>query len=130
MKKTKTSKIGFVAGTALLGLLAGCVSHMDGPRAEADASPQSVYVEADVAAQDDYVYYPAIRFITAANGINMCIRTGVSGCRAPRPARCRKCAAVLAVRERQFPRLPGQPSRPDRETVPQTVGSGEVGSQG
>ena len=59
MKKNKTSKIGFIAGTALLGLLAGCVSHMDGPRAEADASPQSVYVEADVAARDDYVYYPA-----------------------------------------------------------------------
>ena len=59
MKKTKTSKIGFVAGTALLGLLAGCVAHVDGPRGEVDAPPSSVYVETGVAAQDDYVYYPA-----------------------------------------------------------------------
>lgn len=58
MKETKNSTIGFVFGMALSGLLAGCVSSVDGPRAGVYAPPQSVYVESGVAAQDDYVYYP------------------------------------------------------------------------
>jgi hypothetical protein len=59
MKKIKTSKIGFVVGTALLGLLTGCVGYVDGPRATVYAPAPSVYVESGVAVQDDYVYYPA-----------------------------------------------------------------------
>jgi hypothetical protein len=59
MKKTKNSTIGFVFGTALLGLSAGCVGYVGEPGAGVYAPPQSVYVESGVAAQDDYVYYPA-----------------------------------------------------------------------
>ena len=59
MKKTKTTTIGFIFGLALLGLLTGCVGYVDGPRAGVYAPPPSVYVEAGVAAQDDYIYYPA-----------------------------------------------------------------------
>jgi len=58
MTKIKTSKMGFAAGAALLGLLAGCASHVE-PAGEAYTPPQSLYVETGVAAQDDYVYYPA-----------------------------------------------------------------------
>jgi len=58
MKKTKTSTIGFVFGTAFLGLLAGCVGYVDEPRAGGYTPETSVYVETGVAAQDDYVYYP------------------------------------------------------------------------
>jgi hypothetical protein len=58
MNKTKNLKIGFGFGVAVLGLLTGCIGYMDGPRAHVYAPPPSVYVEAGVAAQDDYVYYP------------------------------------------------------------------------
>jgi hypothetical protein len=61
MNKTISSKIGLAIGTALLGLSSGCIGYVDGPR---DAGvyaqpPSSLYVETGVAAQDDYVYYPA-----------------------------------------------------------------------
>ena len=59
MKEIKTLKIGLAAGTALLGLLTGCVGYVNEPHGEVYAQPQSVYVETGVAAQDDYVYYPA-----------------------------------------------------------------------
>lgn len=58
MKKTKTTTFGSVFGLALLGLLTGCVGYVDGPR-EGAYTPPSVYMEAGVAGQDDYIYYPA-----------------------------------------------------------------------
>jgi hypothetical protein len=59
MKIAQYSTIGFVFGAALLGLSAGCVGYVDGPRGEVYAPAPSVYVEEGVPVQDDYVYYPA-----------------------------------------------------------------------
>jgi len=59
MKKTKNSKTGLVLGTAFLGLMAGCVGYVGGQREAVYAPAPSVYVESGIAAQDDYVYYPA-----------------------------------------------------------------------
>ena len=48
-------------GAALLGLSSGCIGDMNEPRRIGmdTEPPTSVYVERGVAAQDDYVYYPA-----------------------------------------------------------------------
>jgi hypothetical protein len=57
MNQIKNSKIGFAFGAALLGLASGCVTSR---HAYVYAEPQSsVYIETGVAAQDDYIYYPA-----------------------------------------------------------------------
>jgi hypothetical protein len=55
MNKTK---IGLVFGTALLGLLSGCVGYVQGPGVGVYAPTPAVYVETGIAVQDDYVYYP------------------------------------------------------------------------
>jgi hypothetical protein len=59
MKSAQYSRIGFIFSVALLTALTGCVGYVDGPRGEVYAPTPSVYVETGVAAQDDYVYYPA-----------------------------------------------------------------------
>ena len=59
MNRTKCSKIGFMFGTALLGVLTGCVGYVDGPHhARVYAPAPAVYVQSGVVVQDDYVYYP------------------------------------------------------------------------
>src|ERR1044071_4684056 len=59
MNRTKHSKIGDVFGAALVGALTGCVAYVDGPRhARGYAPAPTVYAEASVVVQDDYVYYP------------------------------------------------------------------------
>ena len=50
----KTNKVGFVVCAALLGVLTGCVSYVDGPSAGVYAAPPV----ATVVVQNDYVYYP------------------------------------------------------------------------
>jgi hypothetical protein len=67
MNQTKTSKIQFVFGAALLGLLTGCVGYVDGPRARVYAPAPSVYVESEVVVQDDYVYYPGYQVYYSNN---------------------------------------------------------------
>jgi len=84
MAKIKTSKIGFAVGTALLGLLTGCVGYVDGPRGEAYAPPPSVYVEG-VAMQDDYVYYPAYQVYYSNNRHQYVYQDGRSWVSRPAP---------------------------------------------
>ena len=68
MNRTKRSKIGFVLGAALLGALTGCVGYVDGPRhGGAYVRPPSVYVEAGVVVQPDYVYYPSYQVYYSSN---------------------------------------------------------------
>ena len=59
MERTKRSRVGLVFGTALLGVLTGCIGYVDGPRhAGVYAQPPPVYVASGPVVQDDYVYYP------------------------------------------------------------------------
>ena len=59
MKRTKCTKIGFVFGVALLGVLTGCVGYDDRPHhTRVYGAPPPDYVET-VVVQDDYVYYPS-----------------------------------------------------------------------
>ncbi len=48
--RTKSSKIGFVLGAALLAAVTGCVGYVD--------RPHHGGMEGGVVVQDDYVYYP------------------------------------------------------------------------
>ena len=68
MNTTKRSITGFVLSAALLGALTGCVGYVDGPRhARVYAPAPAVYVEAGVAFQDDYVYYPGYQVYYSNN---------------------------------------------------------------
>ena len=61
MNRMIGSKIGFVfvLGTALAGMLTGCIGYVGGPRQQgAYAQPPPVYAETALFVQDDYVYYP------------------------------------------------------------------------
>lgn len=89
MKKPQSSKIGFVFGVTLLGLLTGCVGYVDGPRARVYAPPPSVYVETGVAAQDDYVYYPDYQVYYSSYRHQYVYRDGRSWVSRPAPPRVR-----------------------------------------
>ena len=55
MNKTLRVTGGMIScalGVSLLGMLAGCVGYVDGPRAGVYVAPPTVVI------QDDYVYYP------------------------------------------------------------------------
>jgi hypothetical protein len=55
----KTGNARFVLCTAVLGTLTGCGVSADAPRPEqVYVQPPSVQVQANIVAQDDYVYYP------------------------------------------------------------------------
>jgi hypothetical protein len=85
MNKTKNSKIGFIFGTAALSLLAGCIGYVDGPHGEVYAPAPSVYVEAGVAAQDDYVYYPAYQVYYSSDRHQYVYQDGRSWVSRPAP---------------------------------------------
>ena len=88
MNRTKCSKIGFALGAALLGALTGCVGYVDGPhQARVYAPPPPVYVEAGVAMQDDYVYYPGYQVYYARNRRQYVYREGRSWVWRPAPPR-------------------------------------------
>jgi hypothetical protein len=87
MKKIQKSKIGFVFGTALLSLSAGCVGYVDGPRGEVYAPAPSVYVETGVAVQDDYVYYPAYQVYYSSSRHQYVYQSGRSWVSRPAPPR-------------------------------------------
>lgn len=61
MNKTMYSKMGFVFGVALLGVLTGCVGYDDRPHHTRGyyRSPPPVHVETAVVVHDGYVYYPS-----------------------------------------------------------------------
>ena len=68
MNRTKPSSIGLGFGAALLAVLTGCVGYVDGPHhARVYAPAPAVYVEAGVAIQDDYVYYPSYQVYYSSN---------------------------------------------------------------
>ena len=88
MKRTKCSKIGFVLGAALLGALTGCVGYVDGPRhGGAYVQPPSVYVQAGVGVQDDYVYYPGYQVYYSSTRRQYTYRDGRSWVSRPAPPR-------------------------------------------
>lgn len=87
MKETKTTTIGFVFGTAFLGLLAGCVGYVDGPRAGGYTPETSLYVERGVAAQDDYVYYPGYQVYYSGSRHQYVYQDGRSWVSRPTPPR-------------------------------------------
>ncbi|TAL05172.1 MAG: hypothetical protein EPO07_03945 [Verrucomicrobia bacterium] len=68
MNRTKQSKIGFAFSTALLGVLTGCVGYADGRgHARIYAPAPTVYVDAGIVVQDDYVYYPGYQVYYSSN---------------------------------------------------------------
>ena len=88
MNRTKHSKIGFVFGAALLGALTGCVGYVDGPRhARGYAPAPTVYAEASVVVQDDYVYYPGYQVYYSSNRRQYIYQDGRSWVTRPSPPR-------------------------------------------
>src|ERR1041385_87701 len=88
MNRTKQSKIGFVFGAALLGVLTGCVAYVDGTRhSRAYAPPPAVYVEAGVVIQDDYVYYPGYQVYYSSNRRQYIYQDGRAWVTRPAPPR-------------------------------------------
>jgi hypothetical protein len=85
MERMKRSKIGFVFGAALLGVLtAGCVGYVDGPR------HGGVYVQppsVGVVVQDDYVYYPGYQVYYSNTRRQYTYRDGRSWVSRPAPPR-------------------------------------------
>lgn len=72
MRITICSKIGFVFGTALLGVLTGCVGYVDGPPYAGGYAPApAVYV-------DDYVYYPGYQLYYSSHRHQYIYRDGRS----------------------------------------------------
>ena|SRR5256885_212767 len=67
MNKNQSSKIRLVFAVPFLGMLAGCIGYVDGPRARVYAPAPAVYVESDVVVQDDYVYYPGYQVYYSNN---------------------------------------------------------------
>jgi hypothetical protein len=85
------SKIGFMFGAALIGLLTGCVGYVDGPRHHtrvyAPAPPPPVYLETAVVVQDDYVYYPSYQVYYSGSSRQYVYIEGNSWVRRPSPPR-------------------------------------------
>ena len=88
MNRTKCLKIGFVCGAALLAMLTGCVGYVDHPHhARGYGPPPSVYVEADFAVHDDYVYYPGYQVYYSSTRRNYIYLDGRSWVTRPSPPR-------------------------------------------
>ena len=86
MNRTTYSTIRFVLGTALLGMLTGCVAYVDEPRhARVYAQPPPVYVESGVV--DDYVYYPGYQVYYSSNRRQYIYREGRAWVTRPSPPR-------------------------------------------
>jgi hypothetical protein len=88
MNRTIFAKIGLVFGTALLGVLTGCVGHADRPhhgRVYAHAPP--TYVTGQVVVQDDYVYYPGYQVYYSNNRRQYIYRNGSAWVSRPAPPR-------------------------------------------
>ena len=80
MNRRNCSKIAFVFGLALAGLLAGCVTHVhDQARVYA---PAPLYAE-----HDDYVYYPGYQVYYSNNRRQYIYRDGRSWVSRPAPPR-------------------------------------------
>jgi hypothetical protein len=59
MQTKFANTMGLLVGTALLGVLTGCVGYVEGPRhSRVYAEPVPVYVQSPVVVQEHYVYYP------------------------------------------------------------------------
>jgi hypothetical protein len=129
MKKTKCSRAGWLFGVALLGALTGCIGYVDGPRhGDAYVQGPSVEVEAGLAMQDDYVYYPDYQIYYSGNRHQYVYLEGSTW--VSRPAPQRVSAEVLfaspsvrldfhdspalhhATVVRQYPKHWAPPSRP------------------
>lgn len=88
MIKTYCSKIGFVPGLVILGVLTGCVGYVDGPRhAGVHAPPPSVHVGGGVVVQDDYVYYPGYEVYYSGSTRQYVYLDGSAWVRRPSPPR-------------------------------------------
>jgi hypothetical protein len=82
MNRTNPPKIAFVFGAALLGALAGCVTHVDGPRhGHVYEQPPVVLV------QDDYVYYPGYQIYYSSYRRQYVYQDGRSWVSRPAPPR-------------------------------------------
>ena len=87
-RRMATGGIGFVSGAALLGVLTGCVGHVDRPpQARAYAPPPPVYVESRVVVQDNYVYYPGYQVYYSSNRRQYIYLEGRSWVSRPAPPR-------------------------------------------
>ena len=83
-----TSRIGSVIGTALLGVLTGCVGYADRPpQPRAYAPPPPAYVETRVVVQDNYVYYPGYQVYYSGNSHQYIYQEGRSWVSRPAPPR-------------------------------------------
>src|SRR5512140_2198848 len=82
------SRIGSVLGTALLGVLTGCIGHEDRrPQARAYSPPPPAYVETRVMVQDNYVYYPSYQVYYSGNTRQYVYQDGRSWVSRPAPPR-------------------------------------------
>ena len=87
-RRLVTSRIGSVLCTALLGVVTGCVGHVDRPhQARAYAPPPPVYVETRVVVQDNYVYYPGYQVYYSSNTRQYVYQDGRSWVSRPAPPR-------------------------------------------
>ena len=85
MKRRKSSKIGLVFGTVLLGALTGCVV---APRHRVVyATPPPNYGETVIVVQDDYVYYPGYQVYYSSNRRQYIYLEGRSWVSRPAPPR-------------------------------------------
>ena len=88
MKITKLAAIRFAVGAAVLGAMTGCVGYVDGSgHATVYAPPPPVYVDAGVAVQDDYVYYPGYQVYYSSSRRNYVYLEGRSWVTRPAPPR-------------------------------------------
>jgi hypothetical protein len=78
MNRTKRSKLGFVLGTVLLGVLTGCVGYVEEPR-HVTYAPESVVVP------DDYIYYPGYQVYYSNHRHQYIYRDGHSWVSRPAP---------------------------------------------
>ncbi|MDB6066265.1 MAG: hypothetical protein JWR26_2473 [Pedosphaera sp.] len=84
--KKQYSTLVFVGGIACLGALTGCVGYVDGPgHATVYAQPPTVYVQSEVAMQDDYVYYPGYQVYYSGRSRQYVYREGRAWVSRPRP---------------------------------------------
>jgi hypothetical protein len=87
-RRLATSRIGSVLCTALLGVLTGCVGHVDRPpQASAYAPPPPAYVETRVVVPDNYVYYPGYQVYYSSNTRQYVYQEGRSWVSRPAPPR-------------------------------------------
>ena len=126
MNKTKNSTIGFILGTAVLSLLAGCVGYVDGPRGEVYAPAPAELREEGVSVQDDYVYYPAYRVYYSSYRHQYVYQDGRSWVSRPAPPHVSVNVTVfIALGERRFSRFASEsPFRNCEAISPALVATG------